>query len=473
MDRVVVEKSSYISYKWVSDGPALVAKAEVLGELFRTEKQPERRSSKDYEAAFNAVLTATEVMGAYDNRLLHIPTNNNLYNGKSRRSYSYTNEILHVVKWLVEHGYLEKVQGIKFTEAEPGEKSRQLPYAYKLSGKWKREIAKEPLSDPNLIRRNSTVARYVELRDTVKGEKRVVEPSVSDLEKHSGMIVETEKLLSAYDEFMKGVEVSLGTKALTSAATSMTRIFSRASFELGGRLYSELQNLTRQERPYLYFGGEPTIEIDYGSLHPHLLYHSEGLEFPDEDPYDIEGFGRDEVKKAFNMFLNRVARPSEKSAASSIVYFLGYDIEKARLLEDKIMELHSPIKNHFNCSEGLRLQRLDSDIAMKIIDDFINIERRPIIGVHDSFIVSVRDTETLKLLMNDCYNDLLDNEGKDVVDMVGMRRICSKSLDFSDELSRAALQCFEGETDGMDDKFWDELIGREPVQELGIASAED
>jgi len=117
---------------------------------------------------------------------------------------------------------------------------------------------------------------------------------------------------------------------------------------------------------------------------------------------------------------------------------------------------------------------------MKIIDHFINQMGRPIIGVHDSFIVSVRDTEALKLLMNDCYNELFAEQNDVVFDaidwsgvaeadtvdgVVSMRGVSAKSLDFSKPLRNAIERCFKGETDGMDGKFWDALLAREPVQE--------
>ena len=82
----------------------------------------------------------------------------------------------------------------------------------------------------------------------------------------------------------------------TEYTSTITRIFSKGSFELGGRLYAPIQNYTKQTRKYFYLNGEPTIEIDYSCIHPHMLYHGEGLEFDSDDPYAIEGFDTDSVK---------------------------------------------------------------------------------------------------------------------------------------------------------------------------------
>ena len=92
---------------------------------------------------------------------------------------------------------------------------------------------------------------------------------------------------------------------------------------------------------------------------------------------------------------------NNKSAANTISDELGIDIEASEALETAILTLHSPIAQHFNSGIGLKLQRLDSDIAMSVIDHFVNVLKRPIVSIHDSFIVSVRDTESLILLMAD------------------------------------------------------------------------
>ena len=99
-------------------------------------------------------------------------------------------------RWLlisiIEHSYLIKVEGIKFTVADLGDEPRQKPFAYKLSEKWLKQISGTPISDPNLIRRNTLTAKYVEVRIKVGEEKRIVEPSAEELKKHGGMKLATD-----------------------------------------------------------------------------------------------------------------------------------------------------------------------------------------------------------------------------------------------------------------------------------------
>jgi hypothetical protein len=48
-------KAHYIKYNHVSDDPALIEKAQLLADRYRLFKQ-QRKSNRDFEAAFNAIL---------------------------------------------------------------------------------------------------------------------------------------------------------------------------------------------------------------------------------------------------------------------------------------------------------------------------------------------------------------------------------------------------------------------------------
>tara|TARA_B100000780_G_scaffold258235_1_gene208478 strand:- start:23 stop:370 length:348 start_codon:yes stop_codon:yes gene_type:complete len=112
---------------------------------------------------------------------------------------------------------------------------------------------------------------------------------------------------------------------------------------------------------------------------------------------------------------------------------------------------------------------------MKVIDHFINVERKPIISVHDSFICSVIDIKTLKLLINDGNNELFKNindisipktlRAGAVEGVVGLKGIKATNVELSSRLSEAICNWFEGETDGMNGKFWDKLMTMDTVQE--------
>ena len=470
-------KTHYLNYRHFSSDPKLIAKAKGLADQYRAAKQQLRKNSRDFATAFNVILTNVEVYQAYDGYCLNIPTNNNLFSGKYKRNATYTTEIRDALQWLIAEGYLEKATGLTRPKKKNTDERNWLPFAYKLSSKWLAEIAAAPLSDPSLIHRNPLVEYWL-LRKTeyVRGKKKkfAIKPTDEQLELNSALLEATNQTLSAYDDFMATVATTIGSTPVHPSQLSLTRIFSKASFDHGGRLYAPIQNYTKQTRKYFYLNGEPTIEIDYSSIHPYMLYHGKGLEFDGDDPYNIEGFDRDAVKVAFNIMLNKETASANKSVAKTISKDLNFDIDTAEALEKAIHAHHSPIAHHFNTGIGLTLQRRDSDIALLVINTFVNELKRPIICVHDSFIVSVRDTESLILAMNDSYTATHKNE-EDATKTKNMKGIKGVSLEFSDALTTAIEQCFKQDTDTLTDSYWDTLLAAEEVQEcdrVGVVEEE-
>ena len=456
-----MSKAHYLNYRHASSDPSLIAKAEHLATQYRAAKQQLRKNNRDFETAFNVILTNVEVYQAYDGYCLNIPTDNNLFSGKHQRNATYTTEIRDALRWLITAGYLQKATGLTRPEKKGSNERNWLPLAYKLSSKWLAEIALLPLSDPSLIHRNPLVEYWL-LRKTeyVRGKKKkfAIKPTDEQLELNSALLEATNQTLSAYEDFMASIATTIGYSPVHPSQLSLTRIFSKGSFELGGRLFAPIQNYTKQTRKYFYLDGEPTIEIDYSSIHPYMLYHGKGLEFDGDDPYAIEGFDRDAVKVAFNVMLNKETASANKSVAKTISKVVDCDIDTAETLEAAIQGLHSPIAHHFNTGIGLTLQRRDSDIALLVINTFVNELKRPIICVHDSFVVSVRDTESLILTMNDSYTAVHNDE-------LGMKGIKGTCLEFSDALATAIEQCFKQDTDTLTDSYWDSLLAAEEVQE--------
>jgi len=460
-----VLKAHYLNYRHVSSDTKLIAKAELLATQYRAAKQQLRKNNRDFSTAFNVILTNVEVYQAYDGWCLQIPTDNNLFSGKDKRNTTYTTEIRDALRWLIAEGFLEKATGLTRPKKKDTDERHWLPFAYKLSSKWLAEIASTPLSDPSKIHRNP-LASYWQLREDrydKKGNKYkvAIEPTDEQLELNADLLAETNKTLAAYDDFMTTMATTIGSTPVHPAQLSLTRVFSKGAFELGGRLYAPIQNYTKDNRKYYHFDGDPTIEIDYSSIHPHMLYHKEELEFDGDDPYTIEGFDRGAVKLAFNIMLNRKAVGANKSAAKTISKEVGCDEDAAEALEAAIQALHSPIAHHFNTGVGLTLQRLDSDIALSVIDQFVITLKRPILCVHDSFIVSVRDTESLILAMESSYRQLLG-------DGFAMRSIKADALDFNEALTVAINSCFEQDTDDLDNEKWDELIAEQGITDCTV-----
>jgi hypothetical protein len=326
-------------------------------------------------------------------------------------------------------------------------------------------IAPQPLSNPTLIRRNPLLP-YTELRqDFGKGKNRVKRaipiPPIQK-EVHAEMLARTDEVLKAYDEMMRASNVTLGDTVIHPAQLSCTRIFSKGTLTKGGRLYNFIQNKPEEVRVHINLNDEPTIEIDYWSIHPFLAYHQKGLHFNGDDPYTIDGFDRESVKTAFNIMVNRTGKGSSKSAAQTLAKELEIPLVEAKELEQAIQELHSPIADLFNSGAGLLMQRKDSDIALRVLETF-TANNIPIIPIHDSFLVSVCYTEDLILTMRDYYMDELYG-GSPPLDIQGFKGIKAESRGYTEPMMKAIQLCFEGDTEGMDNLYWDNLIAIEPVQ---------
>ena len=447
-------RARYIKYNWVSDDERLIKRASELTEQLLTRYQ--RKPSKDFPTAFNVILTSIQVLHGYTSDYdLLIPTNNNLYSGKTRRNLTYTNEILTCLQWLINTGYLKKEDGVRTHQLHKRSKLFWLPSAYSVSTK----LSDEPLAHPKTIYRNP-LCSYVELRQDFVEKKQKVTRRIEIPEEqyvlNRSVIEQTNAVLKDYDSLMCDVDIQLGTQTVYPALTSMTRIFSRGDMKLGGRFYSSIQTMKSEARKYLRIDGDPVIEVDYSSIHPTMLYDYE-QQLMNGDPYSIDGFARSDVKVAFNIMLNRNGGVSQTSAAKTIAEEIHCSREDAEALEKAIIEKHQTLSKYFNSDSGLGLQLKDSKLALYILRHFTHTLKRPIIMVHDSAIVSVRDTESLILTMKEAYETVIkDKHNRNT----SFKAIKADSLEFTHELEELVLRGFEGTLEGGDYKkeYWDTCI---------------
>lgn len=400
---------TYLRYNWTSTSEKLKAFVAKLAEQCRKSRGTGKREVKtDFAPAFNVVLTALEVSGAYGlNQWIRIVTDDEVYGGKTQRSAAHNRQVLAALEWLIDGGYLLKVDGKRQVKVDGSSQVHDLPFAYVITDKWRIEIADQPISLQHEIVRNP-LASYVQLRQKMKGRSVSLPITQADKQQHPDLIGGSERLLEAADAIWQRVKISLGDDVLPPMQTTMTRIFNNGSFDEGGRFYCQLQNLPKKQRINLRFDSEPTIEIDFSGMHPHLLYHLQGDDFRG-DPYEIEGFDRDAVKVAFNTLINRDSSKHKGMAANSLVRNLNMPMVQAKLLENALYRLHHRIAGHFNTGYGLRLQKIDSQIAHDVMTHFFMEIKRPLLMIHDSAIVAVRDVETLKLCMVDSYRSIVFN----------------------------------------------------------------
>ncbi len=208
------------------------------------------------------------------------------------------------------------------------------------------------------------------------------------------------------------------------------RIFNN-SFKYGGRFYRagilNLNNKHHKERLKVTCNNEPMIEIDYCNLHIFLLTLVEGFQYdPEEDLYNkcipdgwVNGNTRYVVKVATNIMLNaRTAQGAGKAIQSLLEDYLVESPEdfpegctKAGIIMQWIRKGHPKLKHYF-CnldSTGLMLMKMDSDMAHHVIHEFVSQEK-PILPVHDSFLVRKSDKEDLISAMRDALKTVVERE---------------------------------------------------------------
>jgi hypothetical protein len=212
-------------------------------------------------------------------------------------------------------------------------------------------------------------------------------------------------------------------------------------FDQHGRIYTGKyghQALRKLERHTIEFQMEPhclerSVELDYGGLHPRLAYHLAGIDYQ-EDPYELWPNTtlpmRLMAKVCINAALNAKSpkgaidscneamsswtkdkdsrgkrkRKQGKALADAIQLFdaaqqTGLKFKDVHALA---MKNHQRIADQFCSDAGMRLMRLDSELALRIMYHFAK-QNIPCLGVHDSFIVPVSAKTELQRVMRTFY----------------------------------------------------------------------
>lgn len=252
----------------------------------------------------------------------------------------------------------------------------------------------------------------------------------------------SEKILIAYNHFLQKTYIDLDDEFLTTddvkkmkkwpnqkyveysidlSRKRVYRVFSNSKWNEGGRIYGAWwQSCPKQLRKYIVINGEPTIELDYSSIHILLLYAYLGENFLDEgdDAYTIEGYNfRKAMKTVIMSAIN--AKPSDTSdgdtravraAWKTLVFKCNEDRVRHGItspdqlypLLDALKERHQPIARFLSSGKGIELMKQDSDIAIELIKRHMAMNV-PILTVHDSFIVPLSFMPFTIDLMNQVY----------------------------------------------------------------------
>jgi len=172
---------------------------------------------------------------------------------------------------------------------------------------------------------------------------------------------------------------------------TLARVFSDGDFNSYGRFFrgwwQEVPNNDEKGlkyRQFLTIDGKKTVEYDYSSMNPHIIYLMDGKHLG-EDAYNrvYDGDHRDIVKTAMSAML--MAKTPLKSAPKD----LKGELKEADLswteLRERILKAHKAIEHLFFKGNGKHLQFEDSKIAERVLLSFAR-QDIPIYPIHDSFI---------------------------------------------------------------------------------------
>lgn len=214
------------------------------------------------------------------------------------------------------------------------------------------------------------------------------------------------------------------------------RVFNNAELTWGGRFYGGWpQNIKSHLRSEIQINGESTVELDYKSQHPYMLYgeflgeHYSDIFGADDSPYTVENqngiaYPRALIKSLFLVSLNaesfsaawqaiRLKYYDDKRTAESsqdyekldeLELIRPYVCKKAafKVVYKDFIKKHHRIEGYICTGIGRELQCLDSKIAEYVLTHMTD-KGIATLCIHDSFVVQEQHEQTLKAVMEEAY----------------------------------------------------------------------
>lgn len=183
---------------------------------------------------------------------------------------------------------------------------------------------------------------------------------------------------------------------IRSDSIELYRSFNNNSWRQGGRSYGHwCQSLSGGRRAEITIGGEPVDLLDYGASHIGIIHAQAGVPL-ESDPYNVDGFDRDEIKKGLLIAINATSERSAVKALGAMyakeeapwsTFACDYHLNRAAAVLEAIKDRHHHIAAAFCSGAGVRLQFEEAEV----IGDVMKSARKAgvvCLPVHDEIIVS-------------------------------------------------------------------------------------
>ena len=197
------------------------------------------------------------------------------------------------------------------------------------------------------------------------------------------------------------------------------RIFIRGDWNYNGRFYGGFcQQVGSEYRKNIFINDSPTVEVDYKGLHAAILSAKKDV-VCDGDRYDLGNIvcprlDKQQQRKAVKLLVLAAINAKDRSSAFGAFRYNQPDgsIEKTLtndelgLLLDTFLQQHPYLEDGICSDKGIRLMNVDSNITSYIIKEFVK-RQKPILSVHDSYIVDTIDVELLRDCMKEASLDVV------------------------------------------------------------------
>ena len=300
-----------------------------------------------------------------------------------------------------------------------------------------------------------------------KSGQKITKPEEFDLKLPH--VVQMTEVLRAYNELLRRTHISLANIdkpyiirtnnkgetqniKITSASKTVRRVFSRNDWECYGRFtggfWQRVGDKDTDETPYrrhIRINNEPTVELDYSSLHPNILTVKAGLD-PIDDVYTlghqvVEQFDQTQQRIILKgLILNLLNAKSHKAAYGAFKHdqptghpFKTLKEEQFNKYVEAIINKHPHLEKSLGADQGVRLMYLDSQIIEQIIV-LATTNNIPILTVHDSVICKERDEESLRSFMKIATYKILSTQLNFDSNRVSMMRAVQSTIQEDKEL---------------------------------------
>ena len=336
---------------------------------------------KDYLLCLENLL-CNFFVGFRSRKCIAIPRRRTYYSPKNLGRYKPNFRILlEIVDYLADNGFIGEKRGFLNRPTNDKRSSRYwaLPKLYCSFSDWGDDHMQYKMSNSVIYMKDCT--------------NHVESPSKKPAE-----ILERAKKIrfinKLFNESVFDVRISSGSDGKIQASRLHPRIvscFCRGDFSSGGRLYAKCrkgqswQNIPRGDRKSILINDRCTCELDFSGLHINMLYALEGLP-PIEDPYDFMGLEyRKLIKLLILILLNAKSSYAAKFGLEKKMDELygdgdisEHDLQLVELhaeidfwdIMNKVKEHFEPINKYIAKDYGVKLQRLDSDMALDIVYHF-------------------------------------------------------------------------------------------------------